>query len=236
MLKIIKKNFKKFYKKKKKIFDLKNYLKKFKKNLTFLKNKKLKKFYNKSLIFYFVSKNNLLNLYVSYAIKTRINKKYSFVFNKFSIFTTSFYKYYWHFYRSIKTNVSLYFFLRNFIITVNRYKFYRFISLGFITLLKKQKNIKTYHILFIKIFFTHFVKFFERNLEILFTKLSKKINLFIFYLQYYVKKFNLEIFKKKFLKLYNLIFYYQFKLINLKKKKKARRKKFIIKKKRKYFF
>jgi hypothetical protein len=85
-------------------------------------------------------------------------------------------------------------------------------------------------------FFLNIMEHFSNNINIFIMNFSKKLNLFFHYLNYYLSKNNIEVYKYNFLKIRSINFKNKIKYESLKGPKKPSKKKFIIKKKKTYYF
>lgn len=224
------------------IFDLaipyriNDYLKTFREEAAIIKKNINKLYYEKTIIQYYIFKISNWETYIRFITNKKIDSIFYRVFRKFKFFSAYYYNNSWYLREGYINKMKLFFLPRNFIITLRRLHFFTSATVGLIVNKKQQKVLRSYQIMFIKAFFTTYQPVFGRTFSVIIEKPSKRVSYFFFYLRFFIKKFNKEIYKKKFLRLGQLNLYRTFSINNLKGQKKPRRKKFVIKKKKRYQF
>lgn len=206
----------------------------FKKNI--LSRRKRKKYLMFSIIIFFLFRVTCWDYLVNYSETKRFLRKSKHYFKKFNIFIFNYISSDWNFQECGKCYLVPIFRKRNFFLNYFTYEYFKYITTGLISKKKKSRNLKNYQIMLFKMFFLNFARKLLRYVNLYFSLISKRMHFVFFYLNFYLKKFNVEAYKYKYFKLETMIFPNYRTGYTIKMPKKPSRKKFIVKKKRTYYF
>lgn len=198
--------------------------------------RKRKKYLMFSIIVFFLFRVTCWDYLVNYSETKRFLRKSRKYFKKFNIFIFSYISNDWNFQECGKCYLVPIFRYRNFFLNYFTYEYFKYITTGLISKKKKSRNLKNYQIMLFKMFFLNFARKLLRYVNLYFSLISKRMHFVFFYLNFYLKKFNVEAYKYKYFKLETMIFPNYRTGYTIKMPKKPSRKKFIVKKKRTYYF